>query len=36
LKKQIIPQKVREGKQLLADFQEFIGKQGVETKWRQS
>lgn len=34
LKKQIIPQKVREGKQLLVEFQEFIGKQGVETKWR--
>jgi hypothetical protein len=34
LKKQVIPQKVREGKQLLAEFQEFIGKQGVETKWR--
>jgi hypothetical protein len=34
LKKQVIPQKVREGKQLLEEFQEFIGKQGVETKWR--
>ena len=33
LKKQVIPQKVREGKQLLEEFQEFIGKQGVETKW---
>ena len=34
LKKQVIPQKVREGKQLLEEFQEFIGKQGVELKWR--
>lgn len=34
LKKQVIPQKVREGKQLLADFQEFISRQGIETKWR--
>lgn len=34
LKKQVIPQKVREGKQLLEEFQEFIGNQGVETKWR--
>lgn len=34
LKKQVIPQKVREGKELLADFQDFIGKQGVETKWK--
>ena len=34
LKKQVIPQKVREGKQLLAEFQEFISRQGIETKWR--
>lgn len=34
LKKQVIPQKVRESRELLSDFQDFIGKQGVETKWR--
>lgn len=34
LNKQVIPRKVREGSQLLKEFQEFIGKQGVETKWR--
>ncbi|WP_276361423.1 FAD-dependent oxidoreductase [Daejeonella sp. H1SJ63] len=34
LKKQVIPQKVREGKQLLEEFQEFIAKQGIDTKWR--
>lgn len=34
LKKQVIPRKVREGTQLLKEFQEFISKQGIETKWR--
>ncbi len=34
LKKQVIPQMVREGKQLLEEFQEFISRQGIETKWR--
>ncbi|MFA5245573.1 MAG: FAD-dependent oxidoreductase [Pedobacter sp.] len=34
LKKQVIPQKVREGKQLLEEFQDFISKQGIDTKWK--
>lgn len=34
LKKDVIPQKVREGKELLNEFQDFIGKQGIEIKWK--
>jgi hypothetical protein len=34
LKKQVFPKQVREGKELLAEFQEFIVRQGVELKWR--
>lgn len=34
LKKQVSPHQVREAKQLLEEFQEFIAKQGIETKWR--
>jgi len=34
LKKQVIPQKVREGKELLEGFQDFITRQGIDTKWK--
>ncbi len=34
LKNQVFPKQVREGKELLAEFQEFIVKQGVELKWK--
>lgn len=34
LKKQVTPHKVREGKDLLEEFQQFISRQGIETKWR--
>lgn len=34
LKKQVIPQKVREGKELLEGFQDFISGQGIDTKWK--
>lgn len=35
LKKQVIPQKVREGKELLQEFQDFVSSQGIETEWRK-
>lgn len=34
LKKNVIPHQVREGKNLLAEFQDFIVKQGIELKWK--
>jgi hypothetical protein len=34
LKKNVIPHQVREGKSLLAEFQDFIVKQGIELKWK--
>jgi hypothetical protein len=29
----VLPREVREKQNLLRDFQTFIGKQGIETKW---
>lgn len=34
LKKDLIPRNIREDKILLAEFQGFISKQGIETKWK--
>ncbi|TDE14475.1 FAD-dependent oxidoreductase [Dyadobacter psychrotolerans] len=33
LDKKVIPRSVREKKELLSDFQDFIRKQGIETEW---
>lgn len=32
--KKVIPRRVREDKKLLQEFQQFIGRQGIETKWK--
>lgn len=34
LKNGLVPHQIREGKELLAKFQEFIRSQGVETQWK--
>jgi len=34
LKNSLIPYQVREGKDVLAKFQDFIRSQGVETQWK--
>jgi hypothetical protein len=32
--KKVTPKEVREDKAMLAEFQDFIRKQGVETEWK--
>lgn len=32
--KNVIPRRVRENKELLTEFQQFIGGQGIETRWK--
>ena len=34
LKNRVVPNQIREGKELLANFQQFIRTQGVETQWK--